>query len=345
MADRPFPRVLRIEPASQCNLACTHCPTGTVAVPRGLMDAAVFDAVLDEVRRHRDAIKVIVMYHGGEPLLHRRFFDQVQRIRAVHPDARIKTVTNGMALAPAVRAKVIASDLDEIEISLDGLSPAESAHVRANSETSRIVANLLALIDDSARAGRGPRVSLATVQFIRRGDDLVRTLAQGATAPRWITDLFGDAVTYKATFAMRWPHMRVAPEQFDLVQAEGEDLSACDHVENTITVRANGVVVPCCYDLTSQMPMGNVRTSRLIDIWNGEAYRALRAAIAAKRYPHPCGDCNTVRPHVYLVPKWSLTDIDAPTGAGARGDDASPLQPFSLDEATIASNSALLASK
>ena len=32
-----FPRVVRIEPASNCNLACSHCPTGTVDIVRDLM--------------------------------------------------------------------------------------------------------------------------------------------------------------------------------------------------------------------------------------------------------------------------------------------------------------------
>ena len=38
-----LPKVLRIEPASQCNLACSHCPTGTIEMARGIMTDQVFE--------------------------------------------------------------------------------------------------------------------------------------------------------------------------------------------------------------------------------------------------------------------------------------------------------------
>ena len=58
----PLPHVLRIEPASQCNLSCSHCPTGTVDMERGIMGEIVFEKVLSEIYLHKDSIKVIVLY-------------------------------------------------------------------------------------------------------------------------------------------------------------------------------------------------------------------------------------------------------------------------------------------
>ena len=42
------------------------------------------------------------------------------------------------------------------------------------------------------------------------------------------------------------------------------------NTENTITIRSNGDVVPCCYDLTSKLVMGNIRENSLAQIWNGD---------------------------------------------------------------------------
>ena len=64
-----LPRVLRIEPASQCNLSCIHCPTGTIDMNRGVMEKEVMHAVLDSIEVSRSSVKVVVFYHGGEPLL------------------------------------------------------------------------------------------------------------------------------------------------------------------------------------------------------------------------------------------------------------------------------------
>lgn len=63
-----FPRVVRIEPAAKCNLACSHCPTGTVDMVRGLMSDEVFSRVLEDVKNNKESIVAIVLYHGGGTL-------------------------------------------------------------------------------------------------------------------------------------------------------------------------------------------------------------------------------------------------------------------------------------
>jgi MoaA/NifB/PqqE/SkfB family radical SAM enzyme len=46
----PFPKVLRIEPASKCNLGCVHCPTGTIEMKRGIMSLDIFQKILIEIK-------------------------------------------------------------------------------------------------------------------------------------------------------------------------------------------------------------------------------------------------------------------------------------------------------
>ena len=65
---------------------------------RGLMGVEVFECVLSEIAVHKDAIKVIVLYHGGEPLLNNNFYNMVARIKDINNSIFIKTVSNGMAL-------------------------------------------------------------------------------------------------------------------------------------------------------------------------------------------------------------------------------------------------------
>ena len=141
----PFPRVLRVEPSSQCNLACSHCPTGTVEMARSVMTEQVFEKVLEEIERHKTVIKVIVLYHGGEPLLNRNFYNMVAKIKGINDSFFVKTVSNGMALTSEHAKQIISSGLDVIEFSLDGESPDESQHVREKSNTQRIVKNVKGL--------------------------------------------------------------------------------------------------------------------------------------------------------------------------------------------------------
>ena len=48
-----LPKVLRIEPSSQCNLSCTHCPTGTVEMSRTIMNEEVFIEILETIKKNK----------------------------------------------------------------------------------------------------------------------------------------------------------------------------------------------------------------------------------------------------------------------------------------------------
>lgn len=61
-----FPKVLRIEPSPQCNLRCSHCPTGTVEMSRSKMPREIFEKIMIDIKDYREHIKVIVLYHGGK---------------------------------------------------------------------------------------------------------------------------------------------------------------------------------------------------------------------------------------------------------------------------------------
>ncbi len=295
-----FPRVVRIEPASNCNLACSHCPTGTVDMVRDLMTKEIFERTLEEVKKNIKYIKVIVLYHGGEPLLNKDFFKMASAVRELSQNLFIKTVTNGMALNEKNITHLLNCGLNEIEISLDGLSPNESNQIRRNSDTVKIVENLKNLIAVRDSTNTNLTINVVTTQFLRSKSDLSEPKKLVPSAPSWLTNIFGQSVNYKPCTAMRWPHMNVGKE-FQLAWAKGEDKDYCDHPINSITVRSNGDIVPCCYDLTSQMIMGNVMNEPLLTIFNGLKYRELRESIQKKNYISVCQNCNTVRPHVYLI--------------------------------------------
>lgn len=296
----PFPRVVRIEPSAKCNLACSHCPTGTVDMVRGLMSEEIFEKTLKEVKKNIDYVKVVVLYHGGEPLLNKKFYQMASSVRDLSEKLLIKTVTNGMSLSERNISSLLSCGLDEIEISLDGVSPKESEEVRVKSNTKKIVENIKNLIIARDKSNLNLTISVATTQFLRSKLDLNEPEKLNAKTPSWLINLFSDSVNYKPTIAMKWPHMNIGKE-YEAVLAKGQDKDYCGHPINTITVRSNGDIVPCCYDLTSQMVMGNVMNQPLFSIFNDTKYRELRASIQNKDYISSCQNCNHVRPNVYLV--------------------------------------------
>lgn len=185
-----FPRVVRIEPAAKCNLACSHCPTGTVEMVRGLMSNEVFERTFEQVKQNIEYIKVIVLYHGGEPLLNKNFYKMASAVRGVSQRLIIKTVTNGMSLNKKNISQLLNCGLDEIEISLDGLSPDENDQVRRQGSAKKVIANLKNLIKAKTSSNSNLSINIVTTQFLRSKSDVNESKKLVANTPSWLLNFF-----------------------------------------------------------------------------------------------------------------------------------------------------------
>ena len=298
---RDLPPVIRIEPASSCNLRCRHCPTGVAEMARGVMGPSTIDRVVEQVAANTPPFRVAVLYHGGEPLLNPRFFELARRIKDLGIPF-VKTVSNGMRLTPDVDEAFLAGGLDAVEFSLDGDSPELNDAVRTRADFHVVVENVRRLAQRVLQTDSPLRIEIATTQF-----QTLETIANGATAPvpQHLAAAFeGLPVTFKPTWAVQWPSGDHDADRFDAHLVPRDDSpTTCGLLDETITIRANGEVVPCCYDLTSMEVLGNIHTESLAEIWRGSAYESLRRRFAATDYPELCAGCAWVTGPRYLVPR------------------------------------------
>ena len=69
----------------------------------------------------------------------------------------------------------------------------------------------------------------------------------------------------------------------------------------SVSIKADGTVVPCCYDFFSSISLGNINTERLEDIWNGERINELRkSVISFNNEPELCKVCMFKSPVVLV---------------------------------------------
>ena len=66
-----FPDVVRIETTGKCNFKCIHCPTGTEPNNRSVLSKERFDYIVHQFTYNNYIPRVVVLYHGGEPLLNK----------------------------------------------------------------------------------------------------------------------------------------------------------------------------------------------------------------------------------------------------------------------------------
>lgn len=276
-------------------------------MPRGIMRMETFARVLQSICVNLEAVKVAVLYHGGEPLLNKNFGDMVRQIKALGVPF-VKTVSNGMLLDESIANDLVSSGLDAIEFSLDGQSPKENNFIRRNCDYDTVISNIKALIACKRRLHADAlQIFIASTQFL---DPKSYGGHEDPKPPDYLLwEFSGEYATeitgFKSTWAIRWPHMEVLDEIFDLYQepSDSEIRNACDNVENTVTICWNGDVVSCCYDLTSRSVLGNIHKDDLSAIWNNKRYLSLRQSIAKMKFLPLCANCAVVKPKIFLLLK------------------------------------------
>jgi sulfatase maturation enzyme AslB (radical SAM superfamily) len=116
---------------TRCNIACHHCfnNSGPRSTTFGLMDEAAVDAAIAAARA---AGVREIFFTGGEPFLHPRLLDLVERALAIAP---VTVLTNGMLISDrlADRLAQLAAAARyslEVRVSLDGYTEAMNDAIR-----------------------------------------------------------------------------------------------------------------------------------------------------------------------------------------------------------------------
>ncbi|MHA2359342.1 MAG: radical SAM/SPASM domain-containing protein [Candidatus Thorarchaeota archaeon] len=299
-----LPEVVRIEPASACNLRCIHCPTGVIrnSKNRGLMSLETFEAVLKELEDINP--RVVVLYHGGEPFLNQNIFYMIEKIKDLGIGF-VKTVTNGMLVEEERLRRIILSGLDSIEFSIDGNTAEENNRIRIGSDFDKIASTIKKLIDlKSELSSEIPEIFIAncqipSIQELERGNPEI---------PKYLVDEFSEynnnEINFKVYWSIFWSGMPLETANYYFEESlEDSILNYCEHPHKLITIRHDGNIVACCYDTTSSYVLGNIHESSIRAIWNNELYQELRKNIH-HRTPLPlCENCHIINPTRYLLKK------------------------------------------
>lgn len=273
-----FPDVVRIEPVGKCNFRCIHCPTGVIGNGRKAMSFDRFRLIFDSLS---DVPRVLVLYHGGEPLLNKDLERMIAYAKGsgvhkvvLNSNAGLLTFERGLALDHA--------GLDELRISFDGATAAENDQIRRGSDfaqDSQVVQRL---------AMYRPRMKIVIYNVQVTGGDHPEPAG-------YLLAAFGDFVEYRTDAARVWSGLY----DYNTDRTEdGINPSYCPNLWETFTVLSTGDVVSCCEDLLGEVKYGNVLQNSPAEIWNW--MQSTRNAFRAHDYPSLCKKCCRVT-GAYLV--------------------------------------------
>lgn len=300
-----LPWVDNIELTNICPMECAMCPTGTgrMSRPKGHMDIAVFQKLVDEIAPGKNGGKPIALHNLGESTLHPRLPEMVRY--AAERGLITELSANPGHLPLALFRALEDAGLSRLIVSLDGTDAATLTRIRGRGAKGEVAfTNLDAILED--RRARGHATTRVLVQMIRQRANASQASAflarYGAlnlpSTSAYVKELDANTVDEKAG---------TDETLYEIGRAERPYL--CRAPWRTVVVLWNGDVVPCCHDANGAVVYGNLRTASLADVWQSATARGLRDRLArgAPDPSDPCSGC-AHRPDTFPMP---VVDGDA----------------------------------
>lgn len=205
-----FPEVVRLESSCVCNFNCVHCANGQEHPNRkdgGILDKKLFSILLKQFNEHKYMPRVMVLYHGGEPLLNKDLSYFIREARAVGI-SRVKIVTNCSLLTAEKSEELIRSGLTDIDMSFDGFSAEENDYLRKNGNFKRDSQHAIDFIRIALREAADIRIRIGNVQILTK-EELDDGRIKRDT-PQYLKERFrefSDSIEFESYAALMWPDL------------------------------------------------------------------------------------------------------------------------------------------
>lgn len=282
-----WPVVLKVDISPLCNLRCTVCVHArpgegeaeleTQSFRRGqMMSLEQFQRILDEVKGRTCAIS---MYYLGDPLMH----PDLHAMCRAAADARLNThVSTNLSFRMSDEriTGLVTSGLTHLTVCVDGLTQESYGRTRVGGRIALVLENLERVLAERKRLGRCyPKVEAQYIKFQHNVAELdeARRLFARLGVDR-VAEFWGSLA--RASYYSPPRHDRIRPKAPRAVPH-------CFWPYFSMQIKYNGDVIPCCtYRHTAQYgagdarAVGNVFESSVWDVWNSEAYAALRRLVS-----------------------------------------------------------------
>ncbi len=292
--DKPFRSVI-IELTNHCNFSCPFCPSDAITRPRGFMDPALMDRLLEEIAR--EGLAPVVQFGlMGEPFLHKSLFAMAASAKA--RGLKLRVFTNGSRLTEANVEAVLASGIDELYVSYRGVDAAAFAEL-SKTDFAAYQAGVRRLVEGAHRFGG--RIILkvfkdSVYQDSQGSRDLGRRMSAQSAEER--LEAFFAFLPHRPSFARNRAKANHAVSVTQNVTVRFETVSqwvsrdkagqpgfvkgvvgACDGLSGHFGILWNGDVTTCCKDYDGRNVFGNAAEDSLAAILQGRAGRRLRTCL------------------------------------------------------------------
>ena len=243
--------IVDLELTNACPADCAMCPRDQL--PKlGVMSEPVFERVIAQLAA-TPTLRHISLCGIGEPLLHPRFVEWVERLIALPTRPVVGLVTAAERLTPAVHAELLRIGLPLIEISVQAVERGLYARLMPGLDFDRVMANIEHL---AAHSSSTQRVMLSYVEHALNREHTPAVLQ------------------FARARALRVSRTEIHSRAGNLVRADlltgarraptGE--MACHIYEQIAFIAWTGKVQLCCHDIQRAHVIGDLTVDALAEI-------------------------------------------------------------------------------
>lgn len=274
-----YPQYLLIEPNSACNLRCPMCfqidKTFTKKPFMGIMKWELFTKIIDEA--NEIGVGSITLASRGEPLLHPKISDMLDYISKKNNFCELKVNSNATFLNEKLCHDIFRSKVTTFVISADHYEKEMFEKLRKNSNFEKILNNIKMLYNI-----RNEFYKNSETEIRISGIDFYKNLDKKKFQKFWSP--VSDNVTVADAFE-RW-------DTYNNKKSESVK-SPCSYLWDRMYIWYDGKCNPCDSDYKSYLSYGNVTSSSIKEVWNGEALKKYREIHSANKRLDliPCDRC------------------------------------------------------
>ncbi len=228
------------------------------------MEFGLYCKIIDEISGFSEPVKrkEIELFHFGESLLHPRIHEMVGY--ASGKGLRPVLSVNAPQLTPPVLEKILEARAFRIIVSFDGYDESSYREIRGKAADYGKASANIAHIAGLLKAGlTGTNISLRIIRLNRNS----------AHIEEFKQDWESRGVPVEVRDFFPWSEKELVP--LGIVQKYPPHMP-CPFLWQYLAVQWDGTVVPCCRDYNGVNPMGNVRGSSLVEVWNSARYAEFR---------------------------------------------------------------------
>ena len=293
LARSPFPVVYNVESTNSCNMRCEMCPRTTMMTrPVKTMEIATFMQVALQLRPHAPTLweewewfvsdkykipptdmsenhfflyvipKVLVLHGYGDPLLDPRIPGYVGILaRAGIPSYFSCNPAN---INMERTQLTFENGLSYIKYSMESVDDLRHKSIRGEaSNFTDSYRNIVKLLDLKAQKNYKTQIVITMLNLGKPNQEEEFEKLKDAFKGM-------DVYIYLKSQDQTWYENK--PTQTQSIHW----LEFCQFPWSSMTIKSDGFAVQCVEDFNNEIILGDAKTEKLIDIWNGEKYKQFR---------------------------------------------------------------------